>query len=92
MKRKDFDDPYKGQRGCYMLSSSHLLKQLIFRTEADFIFAVNTLAILLPGSRISLIAYCLMDNHIHLILVGCLSDCLEYYDKVIWSVRSLETR
>ena len=66
-----------------MLSSSHLLKQLIFRTEADFIFAVNTLAILLPGSRISLIAYCLMDNHIHLILVGCLSDCLEYYDKVI---------
>ena len=93
MKRNDFKDPFEGKRGCYLLSSSHLLRQRIFRTEADFVFGVNTLAILLPGSDVMLIAYCLMDNHIHLLLVGKYYDCLEYYDKVIHRLsQMLKTR
>lgn len=83
MKRDSFKDPFNGNKGCYLLSSSHLLKQRLFRTPDDFVFGVNTLAILLPNSGVILIAYCLMDNHIHLLLVGKYADCLAYYDKVI---------
>ena len=83
MKRDNFKDPFNGNKGCYLLSSSHLLKQRLFRTPDDFVFGVNTLAILLPNSGVILIAYCLMDNHIHLLLVGKYADCLAYYDKVI---------
>lgn len=82
MKRNTFVDPFNGARGIYHFSSSHQETRRIFRSDKDFIFGVNTLALLLPGSRVKIIAYCLMDNHIHLLLCGTYKDCLEYYDKV----------
>lgn len=82
MKRSDFKDPFEGRRGCYHFSSSHKETRLIFRTEKDFIIGVNTLALLLPGSGVKIVAYCLMDNHIHILLTGTLEDCLSFYDRV----------
>ena len=82
MKRSDFNDPFEGRRGCYHFSSSHKETRRIFRTEKDFIIGVNTLALLLPGSGVKIVAYCLMDNHIHILLTGTLEDCLAYYDRV----------
>ena len=83
MLRKNFKDPFKGQRGCYHFSSSHLEKQRIFRTSDDFVFGINTLALILPGFDIQIIAYCLMDNHLHILLVGKYEQCLAYYDRVV---------
>ncbi len=83
MKRKSFNDPFKGGKGCYHLSSSHLEKQTVFRTDDDFIFGVNSLALLLTLFDVRLIAYCLMDNHLHLLLSGCLEACLGFYDRVV---------
>ena len=83
MKRHDFKDPFNGQRGCYHLSSSHLETQCIFRNENDFIFGINTLAILLACFDVRLIAYCLMDNHLHLLVSGNLDQCLAFYDRVV---------
>ena len=83
MKRASFDDPFKGEKGCYHLSSSHLEKQTIFRYDDDFIFGVNSLALLLTLFDIRLIAYCLMDNHLHLLLSGRLKACLGYYDRIV---------
>lgn len=82
MKRFAFKDPFNGQRGCYHFSSSHQETRRLFRTTKDFILGVNTLALLLPGSGVKIIAYCLMDNHIHILLSGRLADCLNYYDRV----------
>ena len=56
MKRASFNDPFKGEKGCYHLSSSHLEKQSLFRSDSDFIFGVNTQALLLPLFDVSLIA------------------------------------
>ena len=83
MNRLNFVDPYKGARGCYHFSSSHQDTRLLFRSAKDFIFGVNTLALLLPGSNVQIIAYCLMDNHIHILLIGKYRDCLKYYDRVV---------
>lgn len=83
MKRQDFKDPFNGQRGCYHLSSSHLETQAIFRNENDFIFGINTLAILLVCFDVRLIAYCLMDNHLHLLVSGTLDQCLAFYDRAV---------
>lgn len=83
MERKQFKDPYEGKRGCYHFSSSHQETRRIFRSRKDFIFGVNTLALLLPGSDVQLIAYCLMDNHIHILLIGEYDKCLKYYDRVV---------
>lgn len=83
MERKQFKDPYEGKRGCYHFSSSHQETRRIFRSRKDFIFGVNTLALLLPGSDVQLIAYCLMDNHIHILLIGEYAKCLKYYDRVV---------
>lgn len=82
MKRFDDKDPFNGQRGCYHFSSSHQETKLLFRSKKGFIIGVNTLALLLPGSGVKNIAYCLMDNHIHILLSGRLEDCLNYYDRV----------
>ena len=83
MKRASFNDPFKGEKGCYHLSSSHLEKQTIFRYDVDFIFGVNSLALLLTLFDVRLIAYCLMDNHLHLLLSGRLEACLGYYDRIV---------
>ena len=83
MKRENFNDPYNGCRGCYHFSSSHQETRLLFRSRRDFIFGVNTLALLLPGSDVQIVAYCLMDNHIHILLIGKYGKCLKYYDRVV---------
>ena len=55
----------------------------MFTDRQDFIYAVNSLAILLPSEKVQIIAYCLMDTHFHLLLLGVLSDCLAYVDTVL---------
>ena len=83
MKRNDFKDPFKGQRGCYHFSTHHLEKQRIFRNDSDYIFGVNSLAIKLPCYDVQVLAYCMMDNHFHLLLTGMYCQCLAFYDNVV---------
>lgn len=83
MNRSEFIDPFEGRKGCYHFSSSHQETRQIFKSEKDFIFGINTLALLLPGSGVKIVAYCLMNNHIHILLTGTYENCLAYYDRVI---------
>lgn len=66
----------------YHVSSHGLERNLIFKSEKDFITGVNDLAICLLKFNVRLLCYCLMDNHFHLILEGLQSECtslvLEY--------------
>ena len=83
MRRENFKDPFNGCKGYYHLSTPHQETRVIFRSDADFIYCVNTFAILCPGNDVQIISYCLMDNHIHILLAGRLSDCLRFFDKVV---------
>lgn len=83
MQRKDFTDPFGGKPGVFFFTSSHLETQMLFRNDNDFKYGVNSLAACLIGSSCSLLCYCLMSNHMHLLLYGMYKNCLAYYDHLI---------
>lgn len=91
MKRKDIHlSDFPGQ-SYFHFATAHQEKSRLFMCEQDYIYGVNSLAILLPAGKVKLIAYCLMDNHIHLLLLGRLPDCLAYFDSVIKRLVHLKT-
>ena len=68
MRRIDINPAEYPQQAYYHFSTDHLEKRRLFSDRKDFIYAVNSLAILLPSESVQIIAYCLMDNHLHLLL------------------------
>lgn len=54
----------------YHLTSNHALKSLLFKDDEDRLFFVNRLAMLAILLNVRIYAYCLMDNHIHLLVEG----------------------
>ena len=71
-------------RSCFQINSKKLEKELLFRDEEDYIYGINTLALILlqfPG--VVVYAFTLMSNHIHLLLGGPKEQCEAYYDAVM---------
>ena len=89
MTRAEFTDPFQGKEGIFHLSMPHLEKGLLFRSDDDYGYGVNTLAAATLKYPVSVIAYCLMDNHFHLLLKGLLNDAVSFYD---WGIRKLAQR
>ena len=56
------------------LYSSPLTDCLLFRNDKDKKYFLNRLALCLLAHNIKIYAYCLMDNHIHLLISGDESD------------------
>lgn len=80
MKRSEADSALAGKKGIFHISSDHLEKELLFSCEEDFVKAVNALAIIVTLFPVKLLCYCLMDNHVHLLLMGLYVDCILAYD------------
>ncbi len=57
----------------------HLEKTLLFENDRDYTVGVNYLAIVTLSNPVSLLCYCLMSNHFHLLLAGRLEDCVKFY-------------
>ncbi len=66
--------PMQGQtipvRNCYHGYSDGSRTEVLFSSNSAFAQALNKLAILVCEWDVILLAYCLMDNHFHLILYG----------------------
>ena len=80
---RDFEDPFQGRKGIFMFTSDHQLRLLVFRTEDDFTFGVNTLAIGTLKFKVLVSCYTLMNNHLHLLVMGRYEDCLAYFKWVL---------
>ena len=78
-----FKDPCPGRDGVFMFTSDHQLRQLIFRTTNDFSYGVNTLAIGTLKFKVRVLCYALMNNHLHLLVMGRYEDCLAYFRWVL---------
>lgn len=90
---RDFKDPFQGRKGIFMFTSDHQLRLLVFRTEDDFMFGVNTLAIGTLKFKIHVLCYTLMNNHLHLLVMGRYEDCLAYFRWVLLRLaQMLKTR
>jgi len=87
MSRKDFNDPFKGEKGVFHFSMDHLENRLLFKNADDFRYGVNSLALSVACvGLVQLLCYCLMGNHFHLLLAGELADCLLLYDRYLWKL------
>ena len=76
-----------------MFTSDHQLRLLVFRTEVDFTFGVNTLAIGTLKFKVRVLCYTLMNNHLHLLVMGRYEDCLAYFKWVLLRLaQMLKTR
>ena len=90
---RDFKDPFQDRKGIFMFTTDHQLRQLIFRTAEDFTFGVNTLAIGTLKFKVSVLCYTLINNHLHLLIMGRYEDCLAYFKWVLLRVaQMLKTR
>lgn len=83
MRITSFSDPFNGKEGVYMITLDHLERQLLFRSDKDYVFGVNTLAIGTLKFKVFLLCYVLMDNHLHILVRGRYSECLSYYRWIV---------
>ena len=54
-------------RQYYHICTEGLGNDLIFRTDKDYIRGMNAIGILAYRHGISILAFCLMDNHVHIV-------------------------
>ena len=83
MRISEFKDPFSGRRGIYLFTTEHLERVLLFRDEEDFVQGVNTLAFATLLYPVKVLCYVLMDNHIHLLIIGKYEDCCAFYAWVL---------
>ena len=83
MKIGEFKEPNSGKRGIYLFTSDHLERCLLFRSEDDYVYGVNTLALGTLGFKVKVLCYTLMGNHIHLLLMGRYEECRAFYAWVL---------
>lgn len=57
-----------GSSGFYHIVSRGIGKQILFEDEADYLFFLNTLKKYIQGEQYQLLAFCLMENHYHLLM------------------------
>lgn len=57
------------------ICTAGLEKEIIFKTDADYIFGMNSIPVCMADKDISMHAFCLMDNHVHFIAHGTEEDC-----------------
>ncbi|HIR82431.1 MAG TPA: hypothetical protein IAC98_01380 [Candidatus Cryptobacteroides pullicola] len=55
-----------------------LERDLLFYGDADFLYGMNIIPRYLKLSGIRLLAFCLMDNHVHFVLEGCRAGCNQF--------------
>lgn len=55
-----------------------LEKDLLFYGDAEFLYGMNIIPRYLKLSGIRLLAFCLMDNHVHFVLEGCRAGCNQF--------------
>ena len=93
MRISEFKDPFTGRKGVYMFTTDHLDRMLLFRDEEDFVQGSNTIALATLKFPVKVLCYALMDNHIHLLLMGRYDDCLAFYALVLHRIaRMFETK
>ena len=74
---------YMGKKGFYHLFSDGFRTDVLFEDKKAFIAGMNIIALCFFRCNVSILAFCLMDNHVHFILYGTKEECLKFRDKFI---------
>ena len=69
----------KGQllpvRNCWHFSTDGKFVDVIFYDDSDFVSGMNRIYVTLKSYRVVILAFSLMDNHLHFILYGTYDEC-----------------
>lgn len=60
----------KKEKSIWLVTSEHLEKGLWFLEESDFTVGMNLVAAIAAGSPVILLAFVLMSNHVHFVIMG----------------------
>ena len=64
----------------YLVTTNHLAEGLWFRDESDFVAGMNFVAIQALASKVTVLAFILMSNHVHFVLYGKWKDVRAFID------------
>ena len=64
----------------YHLCTKPIEDELLFRTEDELNEMLNFIALATYGGRCTLLAFSIMENHLHFVLEGKREDCAAFYD------------
>jgi len=77
---------------CWHFSTDGNFADVLFYDDVDFADGMNRIFIVLKRFNVVILAFCLMDNHIHFCLYGELEECRrfvhEYMRRLSMSIRS----
>ena len=77
----------KGQnlpvRNCWHFSTDGTVQDVLFRDDVDFVQALNRIYLVVKKYHVIILAFCLMDNHVHFILYGDFDDCNRFMHEFI---------
>lgn len=76
----------------YHVCTTPIEDDVLFRTREDYVLVNNIIAIALFLSGVRLLAYAIMDNHLHFILEARKSDCALFYEAVHGMLMNYYTR
>ena len=86
----------KGQnlpvRNCWHFSTDGTVRDVLFRDEADYVLAMNRIYLVARKFDIIILAFCLMDNHVHFILYGDLAACRRFMHEYVRIVSMVVAR
>lgn len=80
-------------KGYWHVCTDGLEKGLIFKDKDDFIFGMNGVPVCALRHGVYVLAFCLMDNHVHFILTGDEFSCRNFilsYKRRLFSLADLD--
>ena len=87
---------YKGQntpvRNCWHFSTDGAYAEVLFRDRDDYVDGMNRIYLIALRYGIVILAFCLMDNHVHFILYGRLDDCQKFMSEFVRQISSTIAR
>ena len=85
--QRGYDTPV---RNCWHFYTDGSAVDAIFYDETDFVEGMNRVYIVLRSYDVVILAFVLMDNHLHFILYGSFDECRrfvhEYVRRLSWSI------
>lgn len=52
-----------------------LEKNVIFKSNGDYIYGMNSMPVRAVGNHVTILVFCLMNNHVHFIIHGEKDNC-----------------
>lgn len=83
MRTSNLIDPFQGKMGVFHCVTDALKKKILFRERKDYVYGVNSLAVCALDGTVEILCYCLMSNHLHILLKGTLESCIRFMRKLL---------